>query len=108
MIDIIYISGTCNFCGAFSDYLAKNRGRSCPGCSSKIKQKSRFGNNGFKFSVYKRDGLRCQICGTIKSLCIHHILYRQFYPKLKNNTNNGIVLCQLHESQTHGYELELK
>jgi len=39
-------------------------------------------------------------CGE-KADVTHHILEKQFYPKLMLNINNGIPLCHLHHNEVH-------
>lgn len=56
----------------------------------------------WKRTIQKRDK-NCQICGGENDLQAHHILYREYYPKLTLNTNNGILLCRQHHYETHGW-----
>ena len=42
--------------------------------------------------VYKRDNGKCQLCGCIKNLHLHHINGRGKY--LTNNVKNCILLCE--------------
>jgi len=59
----------------------------------------------WKRTVQKRDKI-CQVCGTDKNLNAHHILHRKHYPKLALNVNNGIILCNEHHNETHGWRLK--
>ena len=40
-------------------------------------------------------------CGN-KADVTHHLLYKQLYPKLMLNVNNGIPLCTQHHREVHG------
>lgn len=60
----------------------------------------------WSYSVRTRDGNRCQICGTKKSVIAHHIFHRINYPKLILVKNNGIALCKPCEDQAHGRDLQ--
>ena len=47
-------------------------------------------------SVKYRDNLTCQVCESIhetKNLRSHHLLYKNDYPLISLNINNGITLC---------------
>lgn len=46
----------------------------------------------------------CKICAD-KATHTHHLLYRQYYPKLALNLNNGIPLCTAHHNEAHGKHL---
>ncbi len=46
----------------------------------------------------------CKICAD-KATHTHHLLYRQYYPKLALNLNNGIPLCTAHHNEVHGFHL---
>lgn len=56
--------------------------------------------------VKRRDGYRCNVCGSRKKIVSHHIIFKRDYPSLELNRNNGIALCQSCEDQAHGRELK--
>ena len=49
----------------------------------------------------------CVICGSKNNLNAHHLFYKNLYPKLSLNINNGITLCKKHHNETHGKELNI-
>ena len=55
----------------------------------------------WKGKINKRDNV-CQICGKTDNLISHHILHKEFYPKLALNMNNGLLLCNEHHNECHG------
>jgi 5-methylcytosine-specific restriction endonuclease McrA len=55
----------------------------------------------WKSDIKNRDK-SCQICGSSTNLISHHILHKEYYPKMALNTNNGIVLCNEHHNECHG------
>jgi len=69
---------------------------------NQIKGKTDLDMN-WSFHIKNRDK-SCQICGKMVKDA-HHILYRQFYPLLRFNDNNGIGLCELCHCQSHGLKL---
>ena len=46
----------------------------------------------------------CKICAD-KATHTHHLFYKQYYPKLALNLNNGIPLCKVHHDEVHGKNL---
>ena len=50
--------------------------------------------NKWRKACLERDGYRCQKCGSLENLCVHHIKPYAKYPKLATDKNNGITLCQ--------------
>lgn len=46
----------------------------------------------------------CKICAD-KATHSHHLFYKQYYPKLALNINNGIPLCKIHHDEVHGFNL---
>ena len=59
----------------------------------------------FRYKVRLRDNRQCQICGKLTNR-IHHILFQAYYPELRYNENNGVVLCNTHENESHGRKLD--
>lgn len=55
----------------------------------------------WKGDIKNRDK-SCQICGNSENLISHHIFYKDHYPKLALNMNNGILLCNEHHNECHG------
>jgi 5-methylcytosine-specific restriction endonuclease McrA len=54
--------------------------------------------------VLRRDGLRCQFCGTMSNLEVHHL---QFRGRLGDDSElNLITLCSACHARTHGVPLE--
>ena len=52
----------------------------------------------FVKAVLKRDGYRCQCCGSDINPEVHHIKNYRQYKKLRTDVNNGITLCEMHHS----------
>jgi len=55
----------------------------------------------WKNNIKNRDN-SCQICGSKNNLNSHHILHKEYYPKLALNINNGVLLCNEHHNECHG------
>lgn len=61
--------------------------------------KKRYGGN--YYIVMKRDGFKCKICGSIETLCVHHIDgYDESKPE-NNAENKMIVTCRQCHSNIH-------
>ena len=43
----------------------------------------------------------CVICGGVEKLEAHHLFFKNPYPKLSLNPNNGILLCHQHHMELH-------
>lgn len=52
-------------------------------------------------AVKHRDINTCQICGSKEQLQAHHVIYKQYYPQLSLNVNNGVTLCLPCHNATH-------
>jgi predicted restriction endonuclease len=48
--------------------------------------------------VFKRDGYKCQICGSNKKINAHHLDSFSRYPDLRYIIDNGITLCDEHHN----------
>jgi len=65
--------------------------------------------NQFRYSfkiwsnIIKNRDKYCQICNCTENLQAHHILFKQYYPKLALNINNGITLCVPCHEELHGF-----
>jgi predicted restriction endonuclease len=59
----------------------------------------------YNMEVRKRDGDRCQVCDSSSKerLQVHHIFYKNRFPKLAYNMNNGITLCENHHDEIHKF-----
>ena len=62
---------------------------------------TRTGLISWSKTVRKKQGDRCLICGSSDHVNSHHILYKNKYPELSLNENNGIPLCRLHHLEVH-------
>lgn len=62
---------------------------------------SRWENQTWSKFIKTRDKHICQVCQNNGNNA-HHLLYRQLYPKLTLNTNNGITLCNKCHLEVHG------
>ncbi len=51
--------------------------------------------------VFERDGYKCQVCGSQKNLCAHHIKPRGGYPELAYEIDNVITLCKKCHAEKH-------
>lgn len=56
----------------------------------------------WKNYIFKRDNYQCQLCQkTDKRLVPHHIMYREEFPELTFDKNNGITLCNSCHGKLH-------
>lgn len=57
--------------------------------------KLRDGKRYFEWreNVYKRDGYKCQTCGTTEKIVPHHIIEWDDAPELRLDVENGLTLC---------------
>lgn len=55
----------------------------------------------WKKEVLNRDNYRCQNCGSIKNLVVHHIKGFAKNKEERFNVNNGITLCQKCHKEVH-------
>jgi len=53
--------------------------------------------------VLKRGNYKCFHCGSYNNLQAHHIKSFKFYPKLRFDVNNGIILCKSCHKKTDNY-----
>jgi 5-methylcytosine-specific restriction endonuclease McrA len=51
-------------------------------------------------AILQRDGWRCQFCGVMTSLEVHHLQFRSHSGK--DREENLIVLCRLCHKKIHG------
>lgn len=58
----------------------------------------------FRKKVLKRDGRKCQMCGSKKKLHVHHIYRWADYHSLRYSTDNGITLCKDCHKKVTGQE----
>jgi cell fate (sporulation/competence/biofilm development) regulator YmcA (YheA/YmcA/DUF963 family) len=63
--------------------------------------------NGNYYLVFKRDKMKCAICGSTDSLCVHHIDgYDENNPQ-NNEDNKMITMCRTCHARTHaGLEIQ--
>jgi 5-methylcytosine-specific restriction endonuclease McrA len=61
---------------------------------------------GFRKSVRKRDGNKCQFpgCGSKTRLEVHHIKKWTSHPSMRFDVTNGITLCKSCHQRTKGSE----
>ena len=52
------------------------------------------GYSKFRKDVLTRDGYKCQICGCLSDLEVHHKKKYSEYPKLRTSVSNGITVCK--------------
>lgn len=63
--------------------------------------------NGNYYLVFKRDEMKCAICGKVENLCVHHIDgFNENKPE-NSNENKMITLCRECHSQVHSKSLEI-
>ena len=60
----------------------------------------RYGGN--YYVVFRRDGFKCAMCGSIEQLCVHHIDGYDEHKPESNQPNKMIVLCRGCHSKVHG------
>ena len=59
----------------------------------------------WRTKVYKRDGYKCQVCGSRKRTEAHHIKTWSRFPQLRFDINNGVTLCRIcHKKVTNNEE----
>ena len=63
--------------------------------------------NGNYYLVFKRDEMKCAICGKVKNLCVHHIDGFDENKPENSNENKMITLCRECHSQVHSKTLEI-
>lgn len=56
----------------------------------------------WRLAVYKRDGYRCQDCGSKGHLHAHHIKFWSTHPELRFDVDNGRTLCIECHGRVHG------
>ena len=54
-----------------------------------------------KRAAFERDGYKCQICGSQKNLCGHHVKERAKHPELAYEIDNIITLCKSCHAKQH-------
>jgi len=52
-------------------------------------------------AAFERDGYKCQICGSQKNLCGHHVQERAKHPELAYEVTNIITLCKSCHAKQH-------
>ena len=63
--------------------------------------------NGNYYLVFKRDEMKCAICGETENLCIHHIDgYDENKPQ-NSNENKMITLCRECHSKVHSQSIDI-
>lgn len=90
------------------DYFAEMmRGENNPMWKGGVTPKNREDRNCYeyqdwRFSVYKRDGFTCQVCGQVRGdILAHHILGFAKYPKLRFEQSNGVTMCRTCHIEFH-------
>lgn len=63
--------------------------------------------NGNYYLVFKRDEMKCAICGKVENLCVHHIDGFDENKPENSNENKMITLCRECHSQVHSKSLEI-
>ena len=58
----------------------------------------------WKNKCLKRDSYTCQVCGSKRHLCVHHVSYWSVDPINRINTDNGITLCNECHAKQHAGE----
>ena len=53
----------------------------------------------------KKDGYRCQICGSAKNLCVHHLTYDRMGHELMDDL---LTLCRDCHEKVHAIDIERK
>lgn len=63
--------------------------------------------NGNYYLVFKRDEMKCAICGETENLCVHHIDgYDESKPQ-NSNENKMITLCRECHSKVHSQSIDI-
>ena len=78
------IKAMCENCGRTeSARLAKNSKKRC------VNQQT-----GWRYRALERAGYKCQICGSVKDLNVHHIIPVCVAPQFIDNDGNAAVVCR--------------
>lgn len=99
-------SGHSKSCGCLSSELSSERmiGENNPhyvdGTTEK-RDRADLEYKRWRKTVMGRDGYRCQICGTRKSLVAHHLDSYKTNSALQKDPENGITLCLEHHKEFH-------
>lgn len=64
------------------------------GIGETVKKRNNYAYRMWRGLVLKRDGFRCQQCGSTEDLNVHHIMPFAQYPELRFEVSNGITLCE--------------
>ena len=67
----------------------------------KNNERTERGYSYFKRKVIERDGYKCQMCGSVNNLEVHHKKSYANYPKLRTTISNGITLCSFCHKKIH-------
>lgn len=59
---------------------------------------SRYEYKVWRFTVFKRDGFACVLCGAGGKLHAHHIRPWRSHPELRYDVGNGVTLCEPHHN----------
>jgi len=51
-----------------------------------------------KIDLFNLRGRKCEMCGSKKSICVHHLTYKNIY---KEEPGDLIILCSLCHSKEH-------
>jgi len=54
-------------------------------------------------AVYERDNYACQICGSKKNICAHHLNGYAEFPKQRTEVSNGVTLCRYYHNNFHSF-----
>jgi DNA-binding CsgD family transcriptional regulator len=68
-----------------------------------IRERRSYIAKKWRHMVLERDGYKCQTCGALEKLHVHHILSFNDYPKRRWDINNGIVLCATCHEKQHDF-----
>lgn len=76
------------------------------GIGETAKKRNNYAYRSWRGRVLKRDGFRCQQCGSTEDLNVHHIMPFAQYPELRFEVSNGITLCESCHKEHHRKERE--
>jgi len=62
----------------------------------------KFALRAWSLIVRHKFNNKCSVCNQ-KSTIAHHIFFKQNYPELSLNLNNGISLCIIHHNEIHSF-----
>ncbi|UYO61846.1 HNH endonuclease [Acetobacterium wieringae] len=74
------------------------------GKAENARKRNTYKYRKWRDSVLKRDGHKCQKCGSEDKLNVHHIKQFSLYKELRHDSENAITLCEKCHKKIHREE----